>query len=65
MLKVNLKGTYSLGSGTGAYAHLSGSGNYQLSILGSRCQVRWKVLDECSACLYEQIIRVSGAVSLS
>jgi hypothetical protein len=29
LLQMNLKGTYKLGSGTGAYANLSGSGNYQ------------------------------------
>lgn len=65
LLKVNLKGTYSLGSGTGAYTHLSGSGNYQLSILevagrsGGRCSMN------VSPLTYEQVILASGPISLS
>lgn len=64
LLKVNLKGTYSLGSGTGAYAHISGSGTYQLSILA----VGAKSGGNCSRTLppvaFQQVIRASGPVSL-
>jgi hypothetical protein len=64
LLKVNLKGTYSLGSGTGAYANISGSGTYQLSILA----VGAKSGGTCSRALppvaFQQVIRASGPVSL-
>jgi hypothetical protein len=64
LLKVNLMGTYSLGSGTGAYANISGSGTYALSILaigaksGGTCS---KTLPPTS---FQQVIRASGPVSL-
>jgi len=64
LLKVNLMGTYSLGSGTGAYAGISGSGTYQLSILA----VGAKSGGTCSTTLpptsFQQVIRASGAASL-
>jgi len=64
LLTVNMKGTYELGSGTGAYAHLSGSGTYQLSILA----VGAKSGGKCSRTLppptFQQVIRASGPVSL-
>jgi hypothetical protein len=64
LLKVNMKGTYSLGSGTGAYANISGSGTYQLSILA----VAAKSGGTCSRTLpptsFQQVIRASGPVSL-
>jgi hypothetical protein len=64
LLKANLKGTYKLGSGTGAYAHISGSGTYQLSILA----VGAKSGGTCSKTLppptFQQVIRASGPVSL-
>jgi hypothetical protein len=64
LLKVNLKGTYTLGSGTGAYASISGSGTYQLSILA----VGAKSGGTCSRTLpptaFQQVIRASGPVSL-
>ena len=64
LLKANLTGTYSLGSGTGAYANLSGSGTYQLSILA----IFAKSGGTCSKTLppptFQQVIRASGPVSL-
>jgi hypothetical protein len=64
LLTVNLKGTYKLGSGTGAYANISGSGTYQLSILA----VAAKSGGTCSRTLpptsFQQVIRASGPISL-
>ena len=64
LLQVSQKGTYSLGSGTGAYAHISGSGTYQLSILA----IGAKSAGTCSKTLpppsFQQVIRGSGTVSL-
>jgi hypothetical protein len=63
LLTVNMKGTYKLGSGTGAYAHLRGSGTYQLSILA----VGTKSGGKCSRtppATWQQVIRASGPVSL-
>jgi hypothetical protein len=64
LLKANLTGTYTLGSGTGAYANLSGSGTYQLSILA----VAAKSGGTCSKTLppptFQQVIDTSGPVSL-
>jgi hypothetical protein len=64
LLTVNMKGTYKLGSGTGAYANISGNGTYQLSILA----VGAKSGGTCSRTLppptFQQVIRASGPVSL-
>jgi hypothetical protein len=63
LLTVNMKGTYKLGSGTGAYAGISGSGTYQLSILA----VGTKSGGKCSRtppATWQQVIRASGPVSL-
>ena len=64
LLTANLKGNYSLGSGTGAYAGISGSGTYQLSILA----IGAKSGGQCSRTLppvaFQQVIRASGPVSL-
>jgi hypothetical protein len=64
LLQINEKGTYKLGSGTGAYANLSGSGNYQVSILA----VGAKSGGKCSTTLpppsFQQVITASGPVSL-
>ena len=64
LLTISEKGTYSLGSGTGAYAGISGSGTYQLSILA----VGAKSGGVCSKTLppttFQQVIRASGPVSL-
>ena len=64
LLTRNVKGTYTLGSGTGAYAQLTGSGNYQLTILA----VGAKSGGQCSKTLpppsFQQVIIASGPVSL-
>jgi hypothetical protein len=64
LLRVNLKGTYTLGSGTGAYANISGNGVYHLSILA----VGAKSGGTCSHTLppptFQQVIQASGPVSL-
>ena len=64
LFKGNVKGTYTLGGGTGAYANLSGTGTYQATILG----VAAKSGGTCSAKLpptaSQQLIRASGPVSL-
>lgn len=65
LLKIDFKGTYTLGSGTGAYANLSGSGNYQLSIRA----IAAKSGGTCSKTLppvaFQQIISASGPATLS
>jgi hypothetical protein len=64
LLTVNVKGTYSVGGGTGAYEDISGSGTYQVSILA----VGAKSGGVCSKTLpptsFQQVIRASGPVSL-
>lgn len=64
LFKANLKGTYTLGSGTGAYASITGSGNYQVSVLG----VGAKSGGTCSKTLppvaFQQVIKASGPVTL-
>ena len=61
---INLKGTYTLHNGTGAYANISGDGTYQLSILF----VGAKSAGVCSKTLppptFQQVIKASGPVTL-
>jgi hypothetical protein len=64
LLQINLKGTYTLGSGTGAYANLSGSGNYQLSILAIGAKSGGKCSTTLPPSSFQQVIKASGAVSL-
>jgi hypothetical protein len=63
LLQVSQKGTYKLGSGTGAYAGISGSGTYHLTILA----VGAKSGSTCSKApppTWQQVINASGPVSL-
>ena len=60
----NLKGTYTLGSGTGAYAKLTGSGTYQLSFLGIAAQSGGKCSMTLPPTSFQQVIRASGPVTL-
>jgi len=64
LLKGNLKGTYKLGSGTGAYAHLSGSGTFQVSVLGVGAKSGGKCSQTLPLVAFQQVIRASGPVSL-
>ena len=64
LLQINLKGTYTLGSGTGAYANLSGSGNYQLSILAIGAKSGGKCSTTLPPSSFQQVIKASGPVSL-
>jgi hypothetical protein len=64
LLTISLKGTYTLGGGTGAYAKLSGSGTYKLSILA----IAQKSGGVCSKTLppstFQQVIQASGPATL-
>jgi hypothetical protein len=64
LLTVNQKGTYTLGSGTGAYAHISGSGTYQISILAIAAKSGGKCSMKLPPVSWQQVIRASGPVSL-
>ena len=64
LLKGNLKGTYKLGRGTGAYAHLSGSGTFQVSVLGVGAKSGGKCSQTLPLVAFQQVIRASGPVSL-
>lgn len=64
LLQVNVKGTYTLGSGTGAYANLSGSGNYQVSILAIGAKSGGKCSTTLPPSSFQQVIKASGPVSL-
>jgi len=64
LLKANLKGTYKLGSGTGAYAHLSGSGTFQVSILSVGAKSGGKCSQKLPPVAFQQVIRAAGPVHL-
>lgn len=64
LFQLSLKGTYKLGSGTGAYAKLSGSGTYQLSILAIAAKSAGKCSMKLPPVSWQQVIDASGPVSL-
>jgi hypothetical protein len=64
LLTVNQHGTYKLQSGTGAYAGISGSGTYQLSILGIGASSGGKCVQNKPPVAFHQVINASGPVSL-
>jgi len=66
LFKITESGTYSLGSGTGAYAHISGSGTYQLSILGVGAKSGGTCANPQTTppVAFHQVINASGSVSL-
>jgi len=64
LLTVNMHGTYKLLSGTGAYAGISGSGNYQLSILAIGASSGGKCVQNKPPVAFHQVINASGPVSL-
>ncbi len=64
LLTINEHGTYKLVSGTGAYAGISGSGKYQLSILGIGASSGGKCVQNKPPVAFHQVINASGPVSL-
>jgi hypothetical protein len=64
LLTVNEHGTYKLLSGTGAYAGITGSGNYQLSILAIGASSGGKCVQNKPPVAFHQVINASGPVSL-
>jgi len=64
LLTVNQHGTYTLLKGTGAYAGISGSGKYQLSILAIGAKSGGKCVKNKPPVAFHQVINASGPVSL-
>jgi len=64
LLTINEHGTYKLLSGTGAYAGISGSGKYQLSILAIGASSGGKCVQNKPPAAFHQVINASGPVSL-
>ena len=64
LLTVNMHGTYNLTGGTGAYAGITGSGKYQLSILGIAARSGGKCSMNKPPVAFHQVINASGPVSL-
>jgi hypothetical protein len=64
LLTINEHGTYKLLSGTGAYAGISGNGNYQLSILAIGASSGGKCVQNKPPVAFHQVINASGPVSL-
>ncbi len=64
LLTINEHGTYKLVSGTGAYAGISGSGKYQLSILGIGASSGGKCVQNKQPVAFHQVINASCPVSL-
>jgi hypothetical protein len=64
LMTINLHGTYKLVSGTGKYAGISGSGTYQLSILGIGAKSGGKCVQNKPPVAFHQVINASGPVTL-
>jgi hypothetical protein len=64
LLTVNQHGTYTLTGGTGAYAGITGNGNYQLSILAIGASSGGKCSQSKPPVAFHQVINASGPVSL-
>lgn len=64
LMTISLHGTYKLSGGTGAYAGISGSGKYQLSILGVGARSGGKCSRTKPPVAFQQIIKASGPVKL-
>ena len=64
LMTINEHGTYKLLGGTGKYAGISGSGKYQLSILGIGASVGGKCTQSKPPVAWHQVINASGPVSL-
>ena len=64
LLTVNQHGTYTLTGGTGAYAGITGSGTYKLSILGIGARSGGKCSNSQPPAAWQQVIRATGQVNL-
>ncbi|HEY2306762.1 MAG TPA: hypothetical protein VGI05_12860 [Streptosporangiaceae bacterium] len=64
LLTVNFHGTYTLTGGTGAYAGITGSGTYKLSILAIGASSGGKCSQSLPPLAWHQVINASGPVSL-
>jgi hypothetical protein len=64
LLTVNEHGTYKLLSGSGAYAGITGSGTYKLSILAIGARSGGKCTQSKPPVAWHQVINASGPVSL-
>ena len=64
LMTVNQHGTYKLSGGTGAYAGISGSGTYQVSILAVAARSGGTCSKTKPPVAFQQIIKASGPVKL-
>lgn len=64
LMTINQHGTYKLSGGTGTYAGISGSGKYQLSILGVGARSGGKCSKTKPPVAFQQLIRAAGPVKL-
>jgi len=64
LLTINEHGTYTLTSGTGAYAGITGNGTYKLSILAIGASSGGKCSQSMPPVAFHQVINASGPVSL-
>jgi hypothetical protein len=64
LITITEHGTYKLLAGTGKYAGISGSGKYQLSILGVGARSGGKCSQSLPPVAFHQVINASGPVSL-
>ena len=64
LLTVTGHGTYKISGGTGAYANITGSGTYTLSILAIVPKSGGKCSTTMPPATFQQIIKASGPVSL-
>jgi len=64
LLTINQHGTYNVTGGTGSYAGITGSGKYQLSILGIGAKSGGKCSKTKPPVAFHQVINASGPVTL-
>jgi hypothetical protein len=64
LMTINQHGTYKLSGGTGRYAGISGSGKYQVSILGVGARSGGKCSRSKPPVAFQQIIKAAGPVKL-
>jgi hypothetical protein len=64
LMTISLHGTYTLSGGTGAYAGISGSGKYRVSILAVGARSGGKCSKTKPPVAFQQLIKASGPVKL-